>query len=379
MEAVGAVGELPTVVIVDGSVAVTGALVAAARQAELLAGEVDVVLALPRGHRIDPRRTVAFTRVITLPIVPLRRDLLSLLTYFPALVTASVLLRREMRRLDCDRLQLNDFYLLHGALLRLLGFRGRIVTVVRIDPTRFGLAGRIWLAAARWSSTEMVAVSRFIQSLFGPRFPSRLVYGQAIRPAPRAERPSATPPLFLFVGNYIRGKGQEHALSAFQRIAGRYPAARLRFVGGDMGLEKNRRFREQLEQDAASGAGADRIEVRGEAADLSGDYRDAFAALNFSESESFSITCFDASAAGLPLVATRCGGPEEIIEDGKSGFLVPVGDIAAMAERMAWLLDHPGEAASMGAAGQALLAERFSDAQARADLRAALGLPPPAA
>jgi glycosyltransferase involved in cell wall biosynthesis len=367
---------LPILVIVDGSVAVTGALVAAARQAELLAGEVDTVLVLPRGHRIDPRRTAAFARVIAMPIVPLRRTLISLVTYLPALVASSILLRREMRRLGCDRLQLNDFYLLHGAMLRLLGFRGRIVTFVRIDPRRFGLVGRLWLAAAHWSSTELVAVSRFIQSLLGPRFPSRLIYGQGSLFTQRDASPPPAAPLFLFVGNTIEGKGQDQALRAFQQIAALYPAARLRFVGGDMGLDKNRRFREQLERDAAEGAAADRIEFRGETMDLEGNYRDAFAALNFSASESFSFTCLDASAAGLPLVATRCGGPEEIVEDGKTGFLLPVGDIAAMAERMAWLLDHPEEAASMGAAGQALVAERFSDAQALAGLRAALGLQP---
>ena len=39
---------------------------------------------------------------------------------------------------------------------------------------------------------------------------------------------------------------------------------------------------------------------------------------------------------------------------------VKVGDIAAMAERMGWLLEHPGDAAAMGAAGRIRVAERFS-------------------
>ena len=371
--------EKPTLFIVDGSVAVTGALVSAARQARLLAGQVETVLVLPRGHRVEPQRTAPFARVIALPIVPLRRSLFSVLAYVPALMISAVLLRREMRRLGCDRVQLNDFYLLHGALLRLLGFRGRIVTFVRIDPTRFGIPGRIWLAAARWSSTEMVAVSRFIQSLLGPRSPTRLIYGQSTPFAPRDADPRPAQPLFLFVGNYIEGKGQDLAVQAFHRIAGRFPAASLRFVGGDMGLDKNRLFRQRVERLAADGPGSGRIEFRGAASDLRSDYLEAFAALNFSASESFSNTCLDASAAALPIVATRCGGPEEIIEDGKTGFLVPVGDVAAMVERMAWLLDHPAEAASMGAAGQALVGERFSDGKALAGFSASLGLAPPAA
>ena len=368
----------PTLVIVDGSVAVTGALVAAAQQAQLLGGEADTVLVLPRGHRVEAQRLRDFAEVIVIPIVPLRRSLRSVLAYLPALVAGSLRLRREMRRLGCDRLQLNDFYLLHGAMLRLLGFRGRIVTFVRIDPARFGLAGRVWLAAARWSSTELVAVSRFIQSRLGPRFPARLVYGQSSIVSPRAASPSPGR-LFLFVGNYIEGKGQDLAVEAFHRIATRYPAARLRFVGGDMGLARNRLFRQRLERLAADGPAPGRIEFQGPSTDLAPDYAAAFAALNFSASESFSNTCLDASAAGLPLVATRCGGPEEIVDDGVSGFLVPVGDVAAMAERMAWLLDHPDRAAAMGAAGQALVATRFSSGEALTGLRPALGLPPPAA
>ena len=92
----------------------------------------------------------------------------------------------------------------------------------------------------------------------------------------------------------------------------------------------------------------------------------AFAALNCSESESFSITCLDGSAAGLPVIATKCGGPEEIVVDGKTGFLVPVGDSKAVAERIAWLIDRPEKAAAMGLAGRARVAERFSPERARA-------------
>ena len=353
-------GPKPTLFIVDGSIAVTGALVSAARQAELLSDEVDTILVLPRGHQVPTARTIAFAEVIDLPIVNLRKSFASVILYGPALLAASVMLRRHMRRRGCQRLQLNDFYLAHGAMIRLLGFRGRIVTFVRIDPTRFGVAGRMWLAAARWSSTELVAVSRFIQRLLHPAFPSRLVYGQTSTRFRAIQAHPTRSPVLLFVGNYIEGKGQGDAIEAFHRIAARYPAARLRFVGGDMGLAKNRQFRAALEQAAAVSRAPRRIEFRGHSDDLTADYAEAFAALNVSASESFSNTCLDASAAGLAVVATRCGGPEEIIDDGVTGFLVPVGDVAAMAERLVWLLDHPDETRAMGEAGRRLVDERFS-------------------
>lgn len=355
--------------IVDGSVAVTGALVSAARQATLLADEVRTVLVLPRGHRVPSQRLTAFVEVIEIPIVPLRKKALSLIAYSPALVAGSLRLRRELKRLGASRIQINDFYLLHGTLLRLMGFRGRIVTFVRIDPLRFGAAGRFWLAAARRSSDALVAVSRFIQRGVED---SRLVYEHVGSGAIRAKDGSGQ--LLLFVGNMIAGKGQEDAVSAFNLIAPDFPAAQLRFVGGDMRLPKNRVFQASVKQAAKAGPAADRVEFLGASDDLSGHYVEAFAALNFSASESFSITCLDACAAGLPVIATRCGGPEEIIDDGVTGWLVPVGDVAAMADRMAWLLAHRDEAAKMGAAGRTLVEQRFSADRARPEFKALLDL-----
>ena len=367
----------PKLLIIDGSVGVTGALVSAARQARLLADEVDTILALPEGHRVPAAHLGAFSAVIELPMVPLRKSPRSILAYLPALVRGGVHLNHELRRRTTERVQINDFYLLHGSMLRLLGFKGRIVTFVRIEPARFGLAGKIWLWAARRSSTELVAVSRFIQRSLGPRYPARLVYehlgGDEASAAPDSARP-----VFLFVGNLIKGKGQDLAVAAFNRIAARYPAARLRFVGGDMGLAKNRAFRATVECAAAEGPARDRIEFRGPTENLAPEYREAFAALNFSASESFSITCLDACAAGLPVIATRCGGPQEIVEDGKTGFLVPVGDVPAMADRIAWLLDHPSEAPALGEMGRIFVSKRFSADRAKAALSALLDLPLPA-
>ena len=61
-------------------------------------------------------------------------------------------------------------------------------------------------------------------------------------------------------------------------------------------------------------------------------------------------------AAGLPTVASRVGGNAEIVQDGKSGLLVPPEDSSALAEALLRLLRYPGVAASLGKNGRAHVA-----------------------
>lgn len=355
------------VYVIDASIDITGALVAARREAELLQDHADLVLVLPTGSRVPHSLLSPFSDVLKLPMPQIRKHLPTLAAYLPALLWTSIRLRRSMRSRRCERLQINDFYLMHGLVLRLLGYRGRIVTWLRIDPWRFGRLGRLWLWATRWSSNELVAVSRFIQSRIPSEVPTRLIY-QSREPEHQERRCTQGGRRLLFVGNYIPGKGQEAAIAAFERIADEFPDAQLCFVGGDMGRPGNRAYRQRLQSQAAQGPAASQIEFHERTEDPSDLYRNSYAALNFSVSESFSITCQDAAAFGLPIVATRCGGPEEIVEDGKTGFLVPVGDVDAMAKAMRLLLADPALASRMGAAAAELVRTRFGPEVVRPDV-----------
>ncbi len=58
-----------------------------------------------------------------------------------------------------------------------------------------------------------------------------------------------------------------------------------------------------------------------------------------SSSEGFSISCVEAMASGIPVVATRSGGPEEIITDMVNGRLVPTNDPTALADAVEQICD----------------------------------------
>ncbi len=58
-----------------------------------------------------------------------------------------------------------------------------------------------------------------------------------------------------------------------------------------------------------------------------------------STTEGFGMPGIEAAACHCPIVSTRCGGPEDYVEDGVSGFLVPVGDSAAIADAVSRVLN----------------------------------------
>lgn len=361
----------PLICILDASIGVTGALVAARREAELLADRARFILAVPDTFEADPSETAAFESVVRLPIRPLRRSLASAMGYLPGLLQSGRALKLLLEEKGCSRLQVNDFYLAEAWIARRLGYRGRIATWVRIDPRRFGQAGKWWMARARAASDEMVTVSQFIQDRIPRDLRAELVYD----PAPRAQTASPKGERFLFLGNYTRGKGQDVAIRAFHRLAPDFPDATLVMHGGTFGLAKNEEFRRELEALASNGPGAKRIMVGGYASDPQAMFANALATVNCSESESFSLTCQEAAAHGLPVIATRCGGPEEIIDDGVTGFLVSVGNEAEVEVCMRRLLQEPGLARSMGHRAHSCMQEKFGETRFAEQISRLLDLP----
>ncbi len=79
-----------------------------------------------------------------------------------------------------------------------------------------------------------------------------------------------------------------------------------------------------------------------------------------SSSEGFSIATIEAMAAGLPVIATRCGGPEEIIQHSVTGYLVPTENPQELAAAITHLLDHPELAAPLAKQGKEHISRTFS-------------------
>ena len=156
-------------------------------------------------------------------------------------------------------------------------------------------------------------------------------------------------------------KGLDIFLEAAALLKKRSPRVRFVIVG-DLALGRGT---ELFQQRAALGLDNDVI-VTG----FREDVADALASFDVyaltSRTEGFSISLVEAMASGLPVVSTRCGGPEQILKDGVTGLLVENESAAAITSAIEKLRANADERRRLGSAARVDVRKRFSlDAQLR--------------
>ena len=171
--------------------------------------------------------------------------------------------------------------------------------------------------------------------------------------------PFVEPSLFVVgtVGRMQTVKAQPLLAQAFVRALQLQPALRERLrlvMVGDGPL----RAEAQAVLDAA-GVGS-LAWLPGERSDVPDVMRglDCFALPSLAEG--ISNTILEAMASGLPVVVTRVGGNGELVVDGRTGKLVPPGDVDALAAALAGMAADPAAAAAMGRVGRERVVQHFS-------------------
>lgn len=165
-------------------------------------------------------------------------------------------------------------------------------------------------------------------------------------------------PVVLAAGRLSPEKGFDVLLEAAPSILRRHPNTR--FVLFGEGAE-----RAKLETRAAELGLTGRFAMPGFTAELDRYLPWADVVVLPSYTEGLPNVALEASAAGVPIVATAVGGTPEVVKDGETGLLVPSGRPIAMAEALNRLLDSGELRRSMGDAGRRRMREQFTfEAQA---------------
>lgn len=155
------------------------------------------------------------------------------------------------------------------------------------------------------------------------------------------------------VAQLIPRKGHRHLLAALPQVLARHPKLQVLMFGrGPLEAE--------LRQVIVDQGLADRVSLMGFRDDLPAVLGCLDLLVHPADMEGLGVSLLQASAARVPIIASRAGGMPEAVRDGHNGLLIAPGDVAGLAAAMNRLLDDPALRERMGEAGRQLVLDEFS-------------------
>ncbi|HEV2402802.1 MAG TPA: glycosyltransferase [Candidatus Saccharimonadales bacterium] len=154
----------------------------------------------------------------------------------------------------------------------------------------------------------------------------------------------------LYVGSLRRSdnhKGVSYLLRAMAEIIKTHPKTKLHLVGADDGQAY---FKNLANRIGLSG----HVHFHGvkHGNGLAAVYRQASVFVLPSLNESFGMVVLEAMASGLPVIGTKVGGLPNVIDEGRTGYLIAPAESRVLTEKIIYLLDHPKKARQLGRAGR---------------------------
>ena len=172
--------------------------------------------------------------------------------------------------------------------------------------------------------------------------------------------------MVLFVGSVILRKGTDLLVEAFLSLAGDYPDVYLVLAGPasrEEGASVDELFVSGLRQKIAEGGLTERVIFTGridEDNTLAEYYRTSDIFVLPTRFEGLPNVLLEAMSAGLPVVVSNLPGSTDlVVQDGKTGFLIPPEDVSYLKVKLKLLLDHPERGRELGEAAREYASEHF--------------------
>lgn len=243
---------------------------------------------------------------------------------------------------------------------------GRVVATLHSnhsEPDRPGVPhGYARLALDRLHELVVVTPTRQqlgdLRQLYGRDAPI-LLAPHAVAPRSPRRRPRTwardlvrRPPTVVVVTRLVPVKRVDHLLRAFALVQATMPEARLQVWGDGPDADELAALTRELR--------LKRVRLAGRTTDAAAVLRRARVGASTSAREGFGLATAETLAAGTPVVSYDYRyGPRDLVVPGVNGYLVPDGDVAALAQRLLDLLQHPVRARLMGVAAT-IVRRRFS-------------------
>lgn len=184
------------------------------------------------------------------------------------------------------------------------------------------------------------------------------IYNGIMPEAPLCAEASKRMLRLVMVARFARPKKQGAALQALARLRAGTEKCEVTvdFIGDGAELSQAQALAKELSLHETVRFLGNRTDVRS----LLPKY-DGF--LLLSDWEGFPISILEAMRAGLPVIASDVGGVKEEVLDGRTGFLVPKGDVSALVEKIRYATEHREEFFAMGQEGRRVFSENFTTEQ----------------
>jgi glycosyltransferase involved in cell wall biosynthesis len=243
-----------------------------------------------------------------------------------------------------------------------------------------GVAARATVASLEATADLVVANSQFVADQMSGRAGSVVVLHNPINadrfdPGKHPREPARTAlglsrddEVLAMVAHFVPWKGQMDAVHAMAILKEARPRAKLLVVGSAKFTGRGERHdSEAFEREVrglvdASGL-EDRVVFLGERSDVPTVLAASDLLLAPSWKEAFGRTVLEGMASGIPVVATRIGGPAEVIRDGEDGVLLEPREPEVWARTIARLLDDPALRRTIGVAARSRVVDDFRPAQ----------------
>lgn len=352
------------VLILDNSIAATGAFNSIYIFTKALKNQFQFSFGITKNSVLKDRLVTENFQILELPFLEIQRNY-RILLYFPFLIYNSIKIARYLKR-NCIRIvHVNDIYNMTGVLIKILNPGIIVIYHIRLlNSSYVSFLYKTWGKLINKFADQIICVSKIITDSFSfnPNKTSIIYDSVDIKKIHFDSKSPINRDLIelCYIGNYIKGKGQDHAIDAFSKAIKNNPNLRLSFIGGTLSKKKNIRYKNQLKKYTTNLGLSHLITFRELSLNIDEDYIKADIILNFSENESFSMVCLEALAYGKPLIASRSGGPEEIIDNNEDGILIPNRDIDRMSDAIIKLSDSKDLMDKFSKNGPVKVTEKFN-------------------
>ena len=178
-----------------------------------------------------------------------------------------------------------------------------------------------------------------------------IIHGIGVDLEKFAYKPVKNNKTFLMMARMLQTKGIYEYCECARLVKQKYPDAVFNYLGAEGSVKLS---------DIQSYIDDGSVNYLGVTSDVRPYIEDCVANVLPSYKEGFGLVNAEAAAVGRLSITCQTNGTRDTVIDGETGFLVPVGDTAALADKAIWCIEHPDKAEQMGKNARKFAEENFN-------------------